>query len=102
MNPNLVGYVISYYRHLMVGTEKRAYSHLVGTMKSTMGRSDLVAQQEARNDNRFSRYLSDDPAWLELASEGYQAFVERTASRILTEHAKDVFLNLCPRCGELT
>jgi len=102
MNPNLVTYVMSYYLHLMNQCEKRAYQHLTGTLKSTMGRSDLAAQEEARNDRQFSRWLTDDPAALHLASEGWPVFLERTAKRILAEQEKDIYLNLCPRCGELT
>jgi len=102
MNPHLVSYVMSYYLQLMDATERRAYKHLTGTLKSTMGRSDLTAQQEARNDLQFSHWLTDDPAALQLASEGWQVFLERTAKRIFAEHEKDIYLNLCPRCGELT
>lgn len=102
MNPHLISYVMSYYPHLMNEPEKRAYKHLAGTLKSTMGGSDLAAQQESRNDFQFSRWLTDDPAALQLASEGWQVFLERTAKRIFAEHEKDIYLNLCPRCGELT
>ena len=101
MNTNLVGYVMSYYRHFMNQEEKRAYSHLTGTMKATLGRSDVGAQEETRNHRPFSRWLTDDPAALQLSSEGWQVFLERTANRIFAEHQKDIFLNCCPRCQKL-
>jgi hypothetical protein len=101
MNPDLVSYVMSYYRHFMNHEEKGAYSHLAGTMKATMGRSDVIAQQEARSHCQFSRWLTDDPSALQLAGEGWQAFLERTANRIFAEHRKDIFLNCCPRCQKL-
>jgi hypothetical protein len=35
---------------------------------------------------------------LELAREGIESFMERTADRILAEYGDEVFLNYCPRC----
>lgn len=101
MNPHLIRYVMSYYSSFMNEVERRAYSHLGGTMKATMGCSDDGAQQEARHNRMFARFLSDDRLVLQLTSQGYQAFAERTANRVFVEHENDIFLNLCPRCHEL-
>ena len=49
-----------------------------------------------------ARWLSDDPEVLALAAGGMAGFRARAAARILREHAGDVFLNNCPRCGGLT
>jgi ribosomal protein L40E len=92
---------MSHYRHLMNQEEKRAYSHLTGTMKATRGRSDVRAQEETRNHSQFSRWLTDDPAALQLAREGWSVFLDRTANRIFAEHSEDIFMNFCPRCNEL-
>ena len=101
MNPDLARYVMCFYSNFMNEIERRAYSHLASTMKAAHLRSDAAAQEEARQDQRFARYLSDDPTVLQLASEGYPAFAERTAERILAEHQNEIFLNLCPRCHGL-
>lgn len=101
MNSNLVEYVRCNYLRLMNQEERRAYSHLTGTMKATWGRGDSSAQEETRNDPQFSRWLTDDPAALQLAREGWSMFLERTANRIFSEHRKDIFMNLCPRCHAL-
>lgn len=81
--------------------EKAAYSHLAAAMKATLGRSDTTAQEEARRDEVFSKWVTDDPEVITIAKDGYQAFVEGTAARILSENKNDVFLNNCPRCHEL-
>jgi hypothetical protein len=69
-------------------------------MKATKGRSDVLAQEEARGHNFIS-------AWylmiriLRLVSGGFEQFAEQTAKRILADHADEVILNYCPRCHEL-
>jgi hypothetical protein len=101
MNRLRANYVIAYYGRFMNEDERRAQSHLIHTMKAAKGRSDALAQQEAKHHHFYSRGISDDPEVLRLSSNGFQAFAERTAERILAEHEEDVFLNNCPRCGEL-
>jgi hypothetical protein len=101
MNPELAYYVVRYYHNLMTDTERRANSHLIGTLKATRGRDDPAAQQEAKQKPIFGRMLSDDPTVLELSRDGLQAFRARTATRILQDHSTEVFLNHCPRCHEL-
>jgi hypothetical protein len=85
----------------MTVQERAAYNHLAGTMKATLGRSDNAAQEEARRDTVFSRWLSDDPEVMMMARDGYEPFLERTAARILSQNKNDVFWNNCPRCREL-
>jgi hypothetical protein len=101
MNQHLAYYVISYYGRFMTENERRAHFHLGITMKATKGRSDALAQDEARRHAYYSRDLSEDPEILRLAVNGFRSFVERTAQRILAEHGESVFLNSCPRCGQL-
>ena len=102
MNQRLANYVIKYYGRFMTESERRAQSHLTYTMKAAKGRSDTLAQQEAKRHQFYSRGISEDPEVLRLTSDGFQPFAERTAKRILAEHAEAVLLNCCPRCGELT
>jgi hypothetical protein len=97
---HMVRYVIRYYAHLMTPQERKAQSHLYATMKTTQGRSDVAAQAEAQT-MRDSPWQSSDEDVLRLASEGYEAFAERTAKRILAEHRPEMFLNNCPHCGRL-
>lgn len=101
MNTPLANYVIRHYAYLMTKSERRAYHHLMGTMKATGGRSDVRAQEETRDNTSFQGWLSKEQEILQLAGDGMEAFVEQTAARILTQHGETCFLNYCPRCREL-
>jgi hypothetical protein len=94
-------YVVGHYGHLMSSTEKSAFRHLSATMKATKGKSDVAAQEAARQRKFPEGLFSSDPEVLRLAKDGYDSFIERTAERILREHADDIRLNFCPKCGEL-
>ena len=95
-------YVFHNYSCLMTPKEQRAFSHLGGTMKATLGRSDPAAQEEVRaGSTHLRKFLSDDPAVLRLARDGYDAFVLQTGQRILKDHQGEIFLNCCPRCNAL-
>lgn len=101
MNPNLALYVVGYYGHFLNEQEHIALRHLMATEKVTHGRTDQSAQEEAKSNKALSGLLSQDPVVLELAHDGIDAFMERTADRILAEHGDEIFLNYCPRCGVL-
>jgi ribosomal protein S18 acetylase RimI-like enzyme len=95
-------YIVRFHDHLMTNVERRAQGLLFAAMKTTMGRSDQAAQNEARAKNVFpTSYLSDDPDVLALAADGFEAFELRTAKRILEEFPAGVIFNCCPKCGEL-
>jgi hypothetical protein len=95
-------YVFHNYGHLMTPKEKLAFSHLGGTMKATMARSDPAAQDEVKaGSTHLRRLLSDDPEVLLLARDGYDAFVVRTGQRILRDDRDRIVLNYCPRCKGL-
>lgn len=95
-------YVFQNYGHLMTRQEQMAFSHLGGTMKATLGRSDRAAQEEVRaGSTHLCKFLSDDPDVLRLARDGYDAFVLQTGQRILKEHQGEILLNCCPRCNAL-
>jgi hypothetical protein len=102
MDGDVASYIVRYYAQFMTAQEKLAHKHLVGTHKSTHGRSDAVAQQEAKTGPRGPReMLSDDPVVVGLTTDGFQRFVERTAKRILNQHGEQIVLNHCPQCGVL-
>jgi len=102
LDPHLVSYVINYYSHFMTEQEKMASRHFFGIMKATKGRSDAAAQAEAAASQHHLRELfSSDSEVLEMARDGYEAFAERTAKRILAEHANEIYLDPCPRCSAI-
>ena len=95
-------YVFNNYGRLMTPIEERAFSHLGGTLKATLGRSDRAAQEEVRaGSTHLRKFLSDDPEVLLLARDGYDAFVMQTGQRILKDHRSEIVLNCCPRCNGL-
>ncbi len=103
MDSFLAYYVTYYYGRLMTRAERLAYRHLCFTFKSSEGRSDVSAQEALRAQGSYTdRLLTDDPEALRLAADGLEAFRARVAARILEEHGSEVFLNYCPKCGELT
>lgn len=101
LTPEAAHYVIGFYGSLMTDVERRAQRHLSATMKATLGRSDVAAQKDAQRSRIHSKFLSEDPNVLRLAADGYEAFAQRTAARILQECGAEVRFNRCPRCGEL-
>jgi CBS-domain-containing membrane protein len=83
MDPHLVRYVFRYYSHFMTTNERLANRHFLAAAKTTHGRTDLAAQEEARNSRSHLRnLLSDDPEVLELTRDGAESFLQRTAERI--------------------
>ena len=99
--PELVWYVVKYYARLMTTPERLANRHLIGAMKATHGKGVVGAQAEARKVWSFSRMMSHEPEVLRLAENGYAAFIQRTAARILNEQSDEIFFNRCPKCGRL-
>lgn len=86
-------YVFQNYGHLMNERERLAYKHISTTLKSKNA-DEGVAKM-------LRRSLSSDPELLELAAEGYDSFVIRTAQRIMSDHPNEVFLNSCSKCKAL-
>ena len=102
MDAEKAQYVLRYYAQFMTTQERLAHRHLMGTAKATRGRTDAVAQREAENSSDPAReLLSNDPRVWQLANNGIDAFVVRTAQRILDEHGNEIAFNFCPRCGAL-
>ena len=102
MDRHLANYVIRFYGHFMTEKEKSTQRHLFGTAKSTHGRTDSTPQEEARRARPQLRVLfSDDPEVLELTHGGIESFVQRTAERIMAAHKDEIYVNRCPRCGEV-
>jgi hypothetical protein len=107
---DIVIYVITYFGHLM--NEQRAYSHLVSlrALTDTQQRLCVGVAWDEESGNAVPAQLkslvlgrlqglSHDPQVLQLASDGFKAFFERTAERILAADRDKVLLNYCCLCG---
>jgi hypothetical protein len=102
MDAEKARYVLRYHGQLMTVQEQLAHRHLMGIAKATHRRTDAVAQRKDENSSHAARgLLSNDPGALQPASGGIDAFMMRTAQRILDEHSNEIAFNYCPRCGAL-
>jgi len=88
---HLTWYVITYYCRLMTETEWLATYH-------------FLAEENAKHPNppkKFDDMKTSDPAALSRLADGVAVFWRRVRDRILSDHADQVVLNYCPRCGGL-
>jgi hypothetical protein len=88
---DLTRYVFQHYEHLLTPAEKKA--HFGMGLFGVNGSFGPVAQSLAS--------VSEETEVRELAALGDVAFRRRVVERVLREHATDVVLNRCPRCGGL-
>ena len=100
MKRDIAQYVIRHYSSFMTRNEHFAHMRLLTAMKRTHGRSD-AASQEVMGQGPFSSLQTNNPDILELSKDGFDAFAERTAERILADNKDQIVLNHCPRCKEL-
>ncbi len=92
---DLTRYVFFEYGNLRTAQENAAYKSIVGKEKAEHSSSPKMQELLHR------RLVSEDPDVLQLLAGGTEQFFTNTRERILREHTKEVFLNLCPRCGQL-
>jgi hypothetical protein len=94
MYPELTDYIIQYYSYLMTHNEKQTHLNIIYLEKSesNIDRRDLFTQKG---------WIVHTPEYDDLLKEGYDAFFEKVAERILRENEKEVVLNLCPKCQKL-
>lgn len=90
-------YIIQHYLHLMSSKEKLAYKHAHSLLK--------IDQNE--DIDKIKRvyfkvgWLTKDENALSLLNNGLEKFNEDTATRIMRNHASEIFFNYCPNCGKL-
>jgi hypothetical protein len=92
---DLTQYIFDYYYNLLTAEEKAAYKSVLGALKIESAESPKMKEMA----RRF--WVSADPKVQALLADGSEAFMERARDRVLREHADEVFLNHCPRCGAM-
>lgn len=99
LNNKKIYYVFTYFGYLMTDNEKMAWRHYTSVFK--MG--DSTAEQKAARTRLLLKkgWMTDNPEVLQLLDNGIDAFKERTVRRLLSERSGEVFLNVCPKCGQL-
>jgi DNA-binding winged helix-turn-helix (wHTH) protein len=98
VDADVARYILTYHSNLMTKLECRVQGHLAAKSMMTLWGNRPPAEQAYMPED-YSRYLSTDPVVLKLANDGYEAFAERTATRILEKYGKRLKLNRCPRCA---
>ncbi len=103
-NQQVARCVVFHYSQCMNATERLAYEHIVAASKAASWQENASLIEELRKEivSSYSDSISTDPEVLSLASGGWESFLEQTAARILGEHGADIYLNRCPKCGEVT
>lgn len=86
-------YIFQNYGHLMNERERLAYRHISTTLKASHATGPMAKMS--------ARWLSNDPQVLQLAADGNDAFVLRTAQRIMNDHGNELIFNFCPKCKAL-
>ena len=98
VDADVARYILYYHSNLMTKLERRVQGHLAAKSMMILW-GNRSPQEQAYASEEYSRYLSTDPVVLKLANDGYEAFAERTATRILGKYGKRLKLNRCPRCA---
>ena len=91
----LTHYVFRNYYMLMTVAEGLAYKTLMVERKA-----ERASSEDLRHFLRH-RFGSSEPEVVALLEGGARAFLIATRDRILRNHAKEVFLNRCPKCQAL-
>lgn len=94
MDKETANYIIKYYPKLLNPAEAMAIRHYSSTfkMKGAPNREAIFLEKG---------WLTNDPDVLDLLKDGYDTFELRTATRMLSEHADQICINKCPKCGRL-
>lgn len=92
-------YIINHFSFLFTKNERLAQSHHLLMAKAQLSGGDLGAKRVELF--KKTGWLSDREEALSLLANGYDAFLTRTAERILLETPEKVFINKCPECGKL-
>jgi rubrerythrin len=92
----LTRYIVIYYSNLMTPSERVAHKASIAEEKAENlepgNLQTILRERCGSNDSDVVAHLKD----------GQETFLRNVRDRILKEHANEVFLNYCPKCGALT
>ena len=92
----LTDYVWWNYRSLMTDFERLVGNAIIGRLKADAAKSKRLA---AILHRRWAR--TGDPDVESALAGGAEAFRQRVADRVMTEHRDEVDLNRCPECNRI-
>ena len=91
----LTHYIFHNYRGFLSVAETAAFKIVVAEEKARR-----ASTEEARRRLR-SQFGSSGPAVSALLEKGPIEFLITARDRLLNEHANEIFINRCPKCGAL-
>lgn len=92
----LTRYIVTNYPNLMTFKEKAAH-------KASFADEKAEALEPGNLQTMLrERWASSDLEVVALLKNGREEFLRDVRDRILREHANEVFLNYCSKCGALT
>ena len=100
--PSLAALVLERYAILMTPTESAAHARLLLTRRATYGDTSPEAQalvcSSPVNQRQYPEACTNDPRVLALAHDGFDAFAQRIATRLLKEYGDEIDVPRCPQC----
>jgi hypothetical protein len=91
----LTNYIWNHFPHFFTPAEARVRLAVHAQQKAAIG-SEAMAKLIRRRHG-----LDEDPIVRAELAEGADAFRRRAATRVLTDHRAEVFVNRCPRCNRV-
>jgi len=99
---SLATLVLERYGILMTPIEAAAHARLVLTRRATYGDTSAEAQalvtSSPVNQRQYPEACTSDPRVLALAHDGFDAFAQRIAERLLKEYGDEIDVPRCPKC----
>lgn len=96
MNQETARYIINHFGRYMTKNERLAWRHYSSTVKLADNENPAFTKMYYKKG-----WLTDNPKVLDLLKDGYDEFEKNTAERILRENKNEIYLNKCPKCGQL-
>jgi hypothetical protein len=95
LDVELAEYIVKHYYGFMTLIENLAQRHFIGIEK--INNTNSIGIKEKLKES----LLSSNPDVIKLIKKGHTNFIIDIAKRILSEHANEIKINLCPKCKSL-
>jgi peptide methionine sulfoxide reductase MsrB len=90
-----IEYIIASFTDLMTENERQAHRNF--QLQMTL---DHTRNQDEVYKNKITGMMKFNPEIKKLAEDGWPAFEERAAARLLAEHGERIYATTCTRCGK--
>jgi hypothetical protein len=94
-------HIITYFPRTLSPIERAALNHHHAMFKIGSPEKYSNSENYQQRINFYKDLISTEPHVLGLLDKGIEQFYINAATRIIGECPGDVFLNICPECGQL-